>query len=293
MLKIERIETIFSQGTSERREDGLINNQPFFGVVDGVTAPYSPSRPPTLFEGMSGAEMVRKLILETFYAAKFSLPLKKVVLEANRKIREFHTTQGIPLKRSDLLSGATFAFAKIGKTIEIIQGGDCFAVWVINSEIGITKDQTQLAAHHRLIPELMKKYEGNREKMWNEFYPHLCALRQRDYNQKIETGFAVLNGQPWVSECWQKIEVPSRDLELLLLFTDGLVPVKERNKEEKLAKKVIALYREKGLVGILERTRRIEEQQKESSHIDHEEATAIAIQFAPEGLFFIFWARKK
>lgn len=273
------IETIYSPGTSKRQEDGRIENWPFLGVVDGVTATHSPKRPPTLFDGMSGAEIVRKIILETFCTAKLDSPLKKVILQANQRIRKFQTAQGIPLERSDLLAGAVFVFVKVAETIEIIQGGDCFAIWVINSKIGITKNQTYLANHHQLIAELMEKYEGNREEMWDEFYSYLCALRRRDYNQPIKTGFAVLNGQPWVSKCWQEIEIPLQNLELLLLFSDGFVPVEERGNEKELAKKVVALYFKEGLNGILERTRRIEEQRKRSSHIDHEEATAIAINF--------------
>ncbi len=278
-MKIEKTETIYSPGTSKRKEDGLIDNWPFFGVVDGVTATHSPSKPPTLFDGMSGAEMVRKIILKTFYDAKSSSPLEKVILQANQRIKQFQTAQGIPLERSDLLAGAVFVFVKIGGAIEIIQGGDCFCIWASDSKIGVTKDQTQLGYHHQLIAGLMKKHKGNREKMWNEFYPHLCALRQRDYNQPIKTGFAVLNGQPWVSKCWQEIEIPLQNLELLLFFSDGFVPVEERGDEEELAKKVVALYFKEGLNGILKRTRIIEEQRKGRSHTDHEEATAIAINF--------------
>lgn len=278
-MEIEKTETIYSPGTSKRKEDGLINNWPFFGVVDGVTAPYSPSRPPTLFEGMSGAEIVRKVILETFYGAKTSSPLKNVVLKANREIKQFHAAQGILLKRSDLLAGATFVFVKLAKIIKILQAGDCFAVWVINSKIGVTKDQTQLAAHHQLIAGLMEKYKGDRKKMWDEFYPHLCTLRLRDYNQPFKTGFAILNGQPWVSKFWKEIRIPSQGIELLLLFSDGFVPAQERSNEKELAERLVTLYRKKGLNGILERTRRIEERRKRNSHTDHEEATALAIKF--------------
>lgn len=278
MLKIES-EVIYSPGTAERREDGFILNLPFLGVVDGISPAHSPKIPLKLFEGMNGGEIARKIILETFYTASPSLSLKNVVLNSNQKIREFHLNQGIPLEQSHLMAGATFAFAKIRKTVEIIQGGDCFAIWVIDSKIRITKDQTQLAAHHRLIAGLMKKYKRDREKMWDEFYPHLCALRQRDYNQEIKTGFAVLNGQPWVRKLWQRIEIPLRDLRLLLLFSDGFVPADERTNEGKMAKRVITLYQKKGLTGVLERTRRIEEQGKKKRHIDHEEATAIAIKF--------------
>ena len=60
------IKTIYDQGTAERQEDGFFVNPPFFGVVDGFSAPYSPQNPLTLFEDKSGGEVVRRIILRAF-----------------------------------------------------------------------------------------------------------------------------------------------------------------------------------------------------------------------------------
>jgi hypothetical protein len=284
---------IYSQGTAEKREDGLILNPPFFGIIDGFSAPYIP-REQKLFENLSGGEMVRKIVLEAFYSANDKEALEKIVSKANSKIGEFQIKEGIPLDRPDLLAGCSFVFAKIKKKkIEIIQGGDCLAVWKYkDGKIGATKNYAfeHVSRNLKIIADLMRKHKGDRRKMWVDFVPILTKMRQRDINNpKIETGFAVLNGQTNLNECWQKIEIPIKNLEIMLLFSDGLIPFpyEETVNENELAKKTIALYKKKGLDGLLQRKRKIDKKQEKKSYIAQDEATAISIKFAQTG-FFIF-----
>lgn len=283
MLKIERFEVLYSQGTAERIEDGLITNPPFFGVIDGLSAPYHYKMEPIRFDGMSGGEMVRKVVLETFSAANPSLPLEEVSLQANQKIKEFQVARGIPIERSDLLAGACFAFAKLGiRTFELIQGGDCFGVWVYkNGEIGVTKNQAYLhvSENLRIIAEIMRRVNWNRNEMWVEFFPILSKFRLRDINQKTRTGYALLNGQSTIKKCWQKITIPVAGLEFLILFTDGLIWYPESVDEKKMVEKVVSAYEKWGLRGVLNEKRRTEKKNAKTLYIDRDEATAIAIEF--------------
>jgi len=276
MLKIE---AIYDKGTAEELEDGLIINPPFFGVIDGTSEPAHFIGKGISFGKLSSGEMVRKLILETFYQAKSNDSLEKVILQANNKLKTLWHNLKIPLNRSDLIAGAVFALAKIGpKKVEIIQGGDCLALWVTASgKIGITKNQAfwHVLEAQKIIAELMKKHKGNRKKMWQEFYKPLCQLRLRDINQKIKTGFAILNSQLSLKKCWQKIEIPIKKLKFLLLFSDGLIPLK---KEEKLAKEVVKLYQKGGLNYILQKKRECEKATEEIRYRVFDEATAIAIK---------------
>lgn len=128
------IETIYSKGTAKEIEDGLIINPPFFGVIDGTSEPAHFIGKGFSFNGMSSGEMVRKIILETFYLAKSHESLEKVILRSNNELKNFWNNFKIPLKHSDLLGGAVFVFLKISKKkIEIVQGGDCIALWLNNS----------------------------------------------------------------------------------------------------------------------------------------------------------------
>jgi len=284
-VKIERIEMIYSQGTAEKREDGFIVNPPFFGVVDGFSAPYHYKMEQNFFDEMSGGEMVRQVVLETFYGAKPNSSLEDLILQVNRRIGEIQTAQRIPIDRSDLLAGASFAFVKVkveAETIEVIQGGNCFAVWQhVSGKIGTTKNQ---AFYHEAdanleISLLLEKHKGNRKEMWVDFYPILCKMRRRDYNNpNSETGFAVLNGQSQLAQCWQKVEIPLREIEILLLYTDGFTRL-ALNGEKRELKLLVSIYQKERLNQILKETRQIETKLKKSSYIDYQEATAVAVKF--------------
>lgn len=280
MGKKIKIEVIYDQGTAEDLEDGLVINPPFFGVMDGTSEPNHFLGRGLSFDGMSSGEMVRKIILETVYGAGSKEPLEKILLEANEKIRNLWHKYKIPLNRSDLIGGAAFAFIKIdSKKVNIIQGGDCFALWVKNSnEIGVTKNQVYLHELEglKVIAKLMKKHKGDRKKMWLDFYEPFCQFRLRDINKETKTGFALLNGQPSLKKYWQTIEIPVSNLKLLLLFTDGFVPFK---KERELMKEIVKFYKKGGLNYILKKKRELEKTTEKESYQVYAEATAIAIKF--------------
>lgn len=281
MIEIERVETIYSQGTAEYREDAIISSWPFFGVIDGFSAPYSPSHPPALFGRLTGGQMVVRIISNTFSSVSPDMPLGEIILQANRAIKKFQALkEATPQLNSGLLAGASFALIKVTDLkIDVVQGGDCFALWVYKSgKRGIT--QNQHFQHEMklrgIIAGLMEEVQGDRKKMWEKFYPILCVHRKRVENRD----YAVLNGQARVKNCWQEITpVPVAGLDFLLLFTDGLIPYEESENEEGLAKKVAALYRKEGFGGVLSWTRKKEKATAEKSHIVQTEAAAIAIKF--------------
>lgn len=285
MPNIERIEAIYSQGTSEDIEDSFCVNLPFVGVIDGLSAPYHYQMERPFFDGVSGGEMVRQVILEFLYSANRDEALQALLLRANEVAGRIQSDQGIPLDRADLLAGACIAVAKLNReTIDIIQAGDCFAVWITNDgKIGVTKNQASL---HEV--EVLKTWrniqqtEGiqDRRETWVKFHKPLSSLRLRDINQINQpAGYGLLNGQALFEKCWQKLTIPLENLKLLMLFTDGLLPLWLNPGNEKfLSKEIITLYRQRGLSGILEETRNCEKRNKER-HVEHGEATAIAIEF--------------
>lgn len=287
-MKIERIEALYSQGTAEHGEDGFIVNPPFFGVVDGFSAPYHYKMEQTLFGDLTGGEMVRETILGEFYQGVSGVSLEEQILKANEMIGFVQGSRGIPLDRSDLLAAACFVFIEVGKEkVKIIQGGDCLAVWFYASgEIGATKNQVyhpvseNLGIIAKIFAELKEENpdaskEMSRKEMWVRFHPILSAQRLRDINNlRIGTGYAVLNGQPAVRKCWQQLEIPTKGLELMFLFSDGLVPYSETASPMGLAERLIVDYKRWGLKSILDEKRRTED-----LHITHDEATAVAIIF--------------
>lgn len=277
---ISKITAIYDKGTVKNIEDGLVINPPFYGVIDGTSEPKYFIGRGISFDGLSSGEKVRQIILETFYAAKNNESLEKIILRSNEKLKNLWRKRKISLDHSDLIAGAAFVFVKINsQKIEIIQGGDCFALWVSKSgKVGITKNQVYLHGleAEKIIAELMKKHGGNRKKMWLEFYKPLCQLRLRDNNKKTKTGFAILNGQPSLKKCWQKIKIPVKELKFLLLFSDGFVPFK---KDNQMAKETVKFYQKGGLNCILKNKRKYEKRTEKKSYRVFDEATAIAIEF--------------
>lgn len=284
-MKIERIEAIYSQGTAKDREDGFCVNSPFIGVIDGLSAPYHYKMERPLFDGMSGGEMVRTEILKALYSANKNESLEQVLLRANEQVGNIQYEQGIPLDRADLLAGASIAIVKLDQEgVEIIQAGDCFAVWITTEgKIEVTKNQAYL--HEVETWETWKKIqeeEGiqDRREVWVRFHQPLSALRLRDINQPtVTTGYGLLNGQLAFRDCWQKVIVPWKGLKLLMLFTDGLLPLWfNQGEEDLLAREMVALYKKKGLGSILEETRLSKEKER-GRHMEHGEATGIVIEF--------------
>lgn len=273
---------LFDRGTTTSIEDGFFHLPPFMGVWDGFSAPHSPSHPPILFNGKTGGQMVKDIILEFFTAAEEkNATIERLAKKTNAKIKKFQEDAGLSIKDASQLAGATFAFAHIkDDCVDILQGGDCYALWLEKSgKTGITKNlfRSYENSLREKITKLMIKAKGNRQVMWDLFYPILCESRRRITN--VPGKNAVLNGQPRVSKCWQKLSLPNKKLKTLLLFTDGMVPHQKTDNETYLAQKVMKLYEQSGLRGILQWTRSFEVKKANRSHQTFGEATAIAIKF--------------
>ncbi len=282
-----KIETLYEQGTSERIEDRIIVKPHRFGliagVIDGTSAPFSAQHPQLFFDGCSGGEMAANTVAGTIsLTAKNSL--EEIILDANDRIARIQTAGHIPIRDSGRLAAASFAFAQItNNSIEIVQGADCAAVWSTHEgETGITALQNYFHEIEatEIIKRLLTTHNGDRKKMWIDFYPELLRLRRKDYNQLSETGFAVLNGQPWIQKVWCKTILPLNNIEYLILCSDGFIPFVSPDKRAELAKEIIRLYQQGGLQKILENTRTLEKKTDEKEkYISLQEASAIAIKF--------------
>lgn len=290
-MDIETIDMTYSPGSAKEQEDGLIANYPFFGVVDAFSAPYDPEdKGPTLFDGLSGGEMIRQIIIDTFHFAQGNDSLEKVAIRANKKIADFQIIKNkIPVNRTDLLAGASFAFAKIipGKSsIEVIQGGDCIAGWTHNfTNINFTPNRAYSHDSETIktMAGIMEKNNGSRNGLWKDFCPLLRELRMKDQNQlHSKDGFSVLNGQSEAEKLWYKTSVPIKNLDILLLFSDGFVPDVKTGVTEKSIIKAIMSYRNGNLSDILKKTRSSQVLKENKSHVDLPEATALGIRFLRE-----------
>jgi len=300
--RVVKVSMLYNQGSASRREDGLFVCEPFFGVVDGASAPYGPNYPAKMFNGMSGGELVARTIESCAYTArkKHLLPLSHFVDQWDGELAL--AQEGVPLLDAAELAGATFAIAKVGeKWIDILQGGDCFALWrKSNGAVGITRNQVRLhdedmnSEIKRLLQqvaqeqgvELKNATPGQRGvirgEMWNRFCVSLREARRQDVNTPNNPrGYALLNGQRKAKNLWFSASLRRDDIQELLLFSDGMVPwaAMVGMTDHEVAKKVMADFLEGGLPHLLHVARGIERHEASVNYTDSAEATAISIEF--------------
>ena len=217
-----RIDVLSDSGTAKRPEDNFAANFPFFMVVDGFSAPYGPKNPLT---SPTGGE-IAKIAKQTFdlYSSKEypSYSLWEVISFANDQIAKIQKRNDKSLNRADKLAGASFAAIKMNtQTIDVVQAGDSFALWVTKEEkVFMTKNQVfnHDTKMHERISSLMQKIakeknicldeataeERNevRKEMWNRFYPYLSKKRLENINKKGADGYGCLNGQLSLEEIY-------------------------------------------------------------------------------------------
>lgn len=297
-----RIQYLYNQGSSDHREDGLVVLDPFFGVIDATSAPFSPNNPAVLYNGLTGGEMVARRVEYFLCSALSSEKLTATMERANERLAGDMASLGLQGTTVDRLPGACFAFAKIGSdTIEIVQAGDCYAIWESHSG-GIGLFRNQVRRHDTVmnaeIEEIMamvaKKMKINlkschtgernrvRKEMWNRFFPILSLARRKAINNpKSPYGYGFLNGYPEITRIWQGGTISRKAIKLLLLCTDGMIPWETARKfsDQRIARSLCQLFEDGGLTNILATARTVEKTSGKRSYIDFAEATAIAIQF--------------
>lgn len=278
-----RVSFLYDQGSARISEDCILFKPPrFFGAIDGVSGLYTPKEGPELFDGSkTGGQIASQAICGAFELARAKASLAEILEDANSTIRETSMVNGLIIEESEFLPAAAFVVADVGyDSIKIMHGGDCLAIWAMKdgSVNGISNPMFSYEQENiAVIARLMKKHRGDRQKMWEELGPILAEKRRRSIN--TAGGYAVLNGQTEALGLVQKLSLVLKEVSLLILFSDGFVPFEETQSGAHLAEWVVGLYKAGGLQFVLKQTREAAEPNKSSSHEDHAEATAIAIEF--------------
>ena len=306
----KQIQLNFGAGTADWIQHGHVISPTIFAVFDGVSTPYSPKNPKKYYgrEQLSSGALIVQRTCANIQKTAFGIEtresdVRKIMLQANRAIMDLQQCYDMPLHDPALLPGATFAVAAIGESsVDIMQTGDSYAVWQIkNGSCFITKNQ--LLEHDvkwgdPIFREIQRKHRkhfsatGNelevseeqlvaaRTATWDEYYDLWIPKRREDINNpNSPSGFGLLNGQPEAKGCWFQTSVPREEINLLILFTDGLIDYASFKNDGELKEYIIRTYRQNGLRGILSKKRRWEKLHAKSNYVDQTEATAIAIEF--------------
>ena len=178
-----RIKILYDQGSARVPEDGIIFQPPcYYGAMDGISGVYLPHEGPRLFDGRTGGQFATHAISIAFETASEKESLESILQKANTIIREFCETNNLSLKESGFLPSAAFVVTSIDThNINILQGGDSLAVWLMrDGTIGGIPNRTFAYEKELLhiIAELMRKHREDRQKMWEEFIPILMCKRK-------------------------------------------------------------------------------------------------------------------
>jgi len=280
-MGIKYVETIYSPGTAVYKEDGIIQRAPFYGVLDGLSAPYSPSHPPILFDGQTDGEVVVNFIRSQFYNPLLvSVGIKEILINANQQIAEFHAV--LDLNDAGQLSGAGLAIAEIGENeISIMQAGDCFIA--AEYQYGMIMTMENRAYVHdketnKLFSQILARYNGDKGAAWDEFVGPLAEMRRQDINVQ----YAMLNGQESFWNCVQQASWPLAELERIMFFTDGFgLPGLNLGDTKFVASLMLSCYNDGSLRGILDTVRCNEQTRSSNGHVigGQTEATAMVVEF--------------
>jgi len=210
-----------------------------------------------------------------------------ILNDADNMLRQTSKSARLNFDNSEILPSAAFAIASVEEVVRIFTGGDSLAVWRRkDGKIGGSPNRMYWYEMRllKIIAELMAKHlplseniSEARKSMWKEFRPILTEARRANVNKG--EGYSLINGQKRFDRLMQDFVFDLQELDLLILFTDGLVPVEWTRDVVWLAKTVIRFYESGGLQEVLKSSREIAEHKKFVTHETIPEATAIAIEF--------------
>lgn len=284
---------------AKREDAGLVNHRAgLYGVFDGVSAAYSPSNPPVLYDRagyreMTGGQAIAS-IFEMWGASRewgHRTDKAQVFLSrCNMEVAEAHRAMGFDVHTDDVAGGG-FAVCGIEEdgNLQFYLGGDCFvAIAFRNGTYGFLSnfDAAADAVEKRdntRYSKCLKEANGSRGEAWDLYFPKYRRKRIRVANRNIgEGGFATLNGDPALFDCMTR-EVIWRDkVSHVLLGTDGVLPSKysspQGDDRVEVAKHLFNFLRYDDANVIF--SWRDDEERGSLEHIDgHPEATLVDIRF--------------
>lgn len=270
-MKLMTVSSFYRMPFDERHiEDGFFLNAraKLFGVVDGVSEAYSPSHPPLMYDGgyegydpkMTGGMMVSSKFSGHGASANHLTDAESFLLDVNASVLSAHRKMGKDPTNGDDVGGASFCVCQVSdKFITLIFGGDCFAI--VKTEKGYQFFSGFDEKAFRVEDEDNKAYarylqqaKGKKGVAWDFYWEEYKAKRLRTSNKNVGNGgFATLNGDPVLKECWSVKQISlSSNPRFVLLGTDGILPSHKTDHTNKgLAEKLGNLYFLSGLPAVL------------------------------------------
>ncbi|MBI2574093.1 MAG: hypothetical protein HYV78_01725 [Candidatus Wildermuthbacteria bacterium] len=152
----------------------------------------------------------------------------------------------------------------------------------MNAEIERLQRNVALELFNLKLEEVSKEErELVRDEMWNRFYHSLREARRQDANNPASPRkYGLLNGdQRMEGMMWRRI-FPREDVLTVILCTNGIItwPVIESMDDHAIGVTILDEFRLRGVAGLLNAARGIEEKKVATAYTNNAEATVVAIE---------------
>lgn len=234
-----KVSTLLEQGSGEINEDVVLaGTNATYGVFDGATSLVNKR----FGSNLTGGRIAAQTCAATF--AEKSHSLVSLAGLANSRIHELSRLSGINLGAKEELWSSSAAVVRLdGEDIEWCQLGDCqiLAIYHDGGARLLTDDPSQdvqtLVAWQRKAAQ--QKNSGNIMEVMAE---EIVQVRKR-----VNLDYGVFNGEPEALNFLRSGRISLRDIQDLIIFSDGLMLPKQDPTTPFDVDRFVDLYRKGGL----------------------------------------------
>ncbi len=234
----------------ERKEDGYLIKEPVLAVFDGAN---STNRFFTK-EGVSGGQLAMQIAQDVF--AQNDRDLWALAREANQKIRQRMESEDIDPNDKLNLWLTAFAAVRMGDaSFDWLQISDCQIILIYQD--GTFK---LLAEGYDHDQETLLEWQKFAQQKIKNIREHMDAAAMQNVRRQINLQWGALTGEPEYVNFLQGGQEDLKNVQHLILTTDGLFLPKEDPKAEDDFTTFVKLYLEGGLKNIQAHVRELQDQ---------------------------------
>jgi len=242
-----KIEHIHEKGSSNINEDTLLIQDNLFGVFDGATSVDKWQNE----QGETGGFLAANIAKEAF--AKNDAPLAVLCQRANNAIQKMMEQNNIDLTKKINRWSTSAAIIHLNKeSFDWVQIGDSLILVIYNN--GSYK---LLVTDYDHDEEMMIQWKELADKKIKDIFqqiPGLLSLREA-----MNVMYGILNGEIEMQKFLNKGTESLKDVQHIILFTDGLFIPKEDPRADDDFDMFVKLFLEGGFTKIRDHIRKMEE----------------------------------
>ncbi len=265
------IEKIYDKGIGKINEDEILIKKNIFAVFDGTGSLVKFLNR----DGKTSGKIASEITKNVFSDDKKSL--RDLAIKANNLIRKEMKLNKINIRKKAAVWGTVAAVVRIRKDFaEFFQIGDCLILVILKN--GKPKLITKYYDQDMETMIRWKKLGGKKDKeIWKKLKRQIIRIRER-----ANKDYGTLNGNKKALDFFNIGKFKLKNIDTIIIFTDGLLIPKKDPKENENWDQFISLYKKLRLKGLLKHVRNLENTDPDCSLYPrfkkHDDVAAIAIE---------------